>query len=54
MHTKTYESQTKLLPVKTDMVLFIAVIALNDNMTSLPYCFVKLQEHSTTWAICVF
>lgn len=46
MHTKTYESQTKLLPVKTDVALFITVIALNDNMTSLPW-FGKLQEYST-------
>lgn len=47
MHTKTYESQIKLLPVKTDVVLFVAVIALNDNMTLLPYWFGKLQEYST-------
>jgi len=47
MHTKTYESQTKLLPVKTDVVLFVAVIAFSDNMTSLPYWFGKLQECST-------
>ncbi len=44
MHTKTYESQTKLLSVKTVMVLFITVIALNDNMTSLPW-FGKLQKY---------
>lgn len=37
MHTKTYESQTKLLPVKTDVAFFITVIVLNDNMTSLNY-----------------